>query len=418
MTIAAKRVEENITRPRTGRARFVLILAALSAFGPLSIDMYLPSLPQMAGELHAADATVQLTLSAFIIGLALGQLVLGPLSDAVGRRKPLLAGLVLYIVGSILSAVSPSAELLIAARGVQAVGAAAGIVIARATVRDLYSGTAMTKFFSTLMLVNGLAPILAPIIGGQILNWTSWRGVFVLLTVFGAALLVVVFFLLPESLPAERRTPARLGSVLRTYAGLLADRVFLGYALASGLMFGSLFAYISGSSFALQGIYGLSPQAYSLVFGLNGIGMVLAGHLNDRLVGRFPERKLLTVGLFVAAAGGFGVLLAAVLELSLIGLLIPLFILVSSISLVAPNASSLALAEQARSAGSASALLGVLQFVVGGLATPLVGLGGAGTAVPMGIAMAGFAVLALLAFATMTRPAQMVTRETVATQES
>lgn len=410
MTIAAERVEENITRPRTGRARFVLILGGLSAFGPLSIDMYLPALPQMAGDLHAADATVQLTLSAFIIGLALGQLVLGPLSDAVGRRKPLLAGLALYIVGSILCAVSPSAELLIAARGVQAVGAAAGIVIARATVRDFYSGTAMTKFFSMLMLVNGLAPILAPIIGGQILNWTSWRGVFVWLTVFGAALLAVVFFLLPEPLPADRRTPARLGSVLRTYAGLLADRSFLGYALASGLMFGSLFAYISGSSFALQGIYGLSPQAYSLVFGLNGIGIVLAGQLNGRLVGRFPERKLLTVGLLTAALGGFGVLMAAVLDLSLTGLLIPLFILVSSIGLVAPNASSLALAEQARSAGSASALLGVLQFVVGGLATPLVGLGGAGTAVPMGIAMAGFGVLALLAFATMTRPARMVTQ--------
>ncbi len=403
MTIAVERPSETVSRSRTGRARFVLILGGLSAFGPLSIDMYLPALPQMAGELRASDATVQLTLSAFIIGLAVGQLVIGPLSDAVGRRKPLVVGLALYIVGSVLCAISPSAELLIAARGVQAVGAAAGIVIARATVRDFYSGTAMTKFFSMLMLVNGLAPILAPIIGGQILNWTSWRGVFVWLTVFGAILLAVVFFALPEPLPAERRTPARFGSVMRTYAGLLADRTFLGYALASGLMFGSLFAYISGSSFALQGVYGLSPQAYSLVFGLNGIGIVLAGQLNGRLVGRFPERTLLTTGLFIAAAGGLGVLMAVVLDLSLVGLLIPLFVLVSSIGLVAPNASSLALAEHARTAGSASALLGVLQFVVGGLATPLVGLGGAGTAVPMAIAMAGFGVLALLAFATLTR---------------
>ncbi|MFE5566935.1 Bcr/CflA family multidrug efflux MFS transporter [Amycolatopsis japonica] len=407
MTIAPERVEEPVARPlTTGRARFVLILGGLSAFGPLSIDMYLPALPQMAGELRAADATVQLTLSAFIIGLALGQLILGPLSDAIGRRKPLVAGLALYMVGSILCAVAPTAELLIAARGVQAFGAAAGIVIARATVRDLYSGTAMTKFFSLLMLVNGLAPILAPIIGGQVLNWTSWRGVFVCLTVFGAVLLAVVFFLLPEPLPEERRTPARFGSVLRKYASLFRDRGFLGYALASGLMFGSLFAYISGSSFALQGVYGLSPQAYSLVFGLNGIGIVAVGQLNGRIVGRFPERTLLTVGLVIAAVAGFGVLAATVLDLGLIGLLIPLFILVSSIGMVAPNASSLALAEQARSAGSASALLGVLQFVVGGLATPLVGLGGPGTAVPMGIVMAGFGVLALLAFGTMTRPSR------------
>lgn len=420
MTIAPERVEEPLTRPTmTGRARFVLILGGLSAFGPLSIDMYLPALPQMAGELHAADATVQLTLSAFIIGLALGQLVLGPLSDAIGRRKPLVAGLALYIVGSILCAIAPTAELLIAARGVQAFGAAAGIVIARATVRDLYSGTAMTKFFSLLMLVNGLAPILAPIIGGQILNWTSWRGVFVWLTAFGAILIAVVFFLLPEPLPEERRTPARLGSVLRTYASLLADRGFLGYALASGLMFGSLFAYISGSSFALQGVYGLSPQDYSLVFGLNGIGIVLVGQLNGRIVGRFPERKLLTIGLIVAAVAGFGVLTAAAMDLSLVGLLIPLFILVSSIGMVAPNASSLALSEQARSAGSASALLGVLQFVVGGLATPLVGLGGAGTAVPMGITMAGFGVLALLAFTILTRPTRLAASEPVAlAQES
>ncbi|MEC3973679.1 Bcr/CflA family multidrug efflux MFS transporter [Amycolatopsis sp. H20-H5] len=407
MTVAPARAaaQEARTTKSRGTARFVLILGGLSAFGPLSIDMYLPALPRMAGDLHTADTTMQLTLTAFIIGLAVGQLVLGPLSDAFGRRRPLLFGLAFYVVGSVLCAVSPNAELLIAARGVQAIGAAAGIVIARATVRDLFSGTAMTKFFSMLMLVNGLAPILAPIIGGQILNWTSWRGVFVTLTLFGAALLAVVAFLLPEPLPVERRTPARLGSVLRGYARLLRDRVFLGYALASGLMFAGLFAYISGSSFVLQGVYGLSPQAFSLAFGANGIGIVLAGQLNGRLVGRFPERKLLTAGLLVSTAGGLGVLLAVVAHLGLFGLLIPLFLLVSSVGLVMPNASSLALAEHARSAGSASALLGVLQFVVGGIATPLVGLGGPGTALPMVLVMAGFSALALVAFLTLAKPA-------------
>ncbi len=391
--------------------KFVLVLGGLTAFGPLSIDMYLPALPRMANDLRAADSTVQLTLTAFIVGLALGQLVIGPLSDALGRRRPLLAGLALYIVGSVLCAVSPDAWLLVAARLVQSLGAAAGIVIARATVRDLYSGTAMTKFFSTLMLVSGLAPILAPLIGGQLLTWTSWRGVFVVLTAFGALLLAVVVFFLPE--PSSRRSPARLGAVMRTYGRLVRDRSFAGYALASGLLFAAMFAYISGSSFALQGVYGLSPQAYSVVFGANGVGIVLTGQLNGRLVGRVPERALLLSGLLLGVLGGTAVLVSVLTHAPLAVLLVSLFLLVSSIGLVTPNASSLALASHARSAGAASALLGVLQFVVGAMATPLVGLGGPGTAVPMAVTMAGFAVLALTAFLALTRPAQVVVRREV-----
>ncbi|EOD68723.1 multidrug effflux MFS transporter [Amycolatopsis vancoresmycina] len=397
MTTTAERTAPT----RRAQLKFVLVLGGLTAFGPLSIDMYLPALPRMAADLHAADSTVQLTLSAFIVGLALGQLVLGPLSDALGRRRPLLAGLALYVVGSVLCAVSPDAWLLVAARFVQSLGAAAGIVIARATVRDLFSGTAMTKFFSTLMLVSGLAPILAPLIGGQLLTWTSWRGVFVVLTAFGALLLAVVVFFLPE--PSAVRAPLRLGQVMRTYGRLALDRSFAGYALASGLLFASMFAYISGSSFALQGVYGLSPQAYSVVFGVNGVGIVLAGQLNGRLVGRIRERALLLSGLLLGVTGGVLVLASAYLRAPLALLLVSLFLLVSSIGLVMPNASSLALASHARSAGAASALLGVLQFVVGAVATPLVGLGGPGTAVPMAATMAGFAVLALTAYLTLAR---------------
>ncbi|MDX3189381.1 multidrug effflux MFS transporter [Streptomyces sp. MN03-5084-2B] len=397
MTITAERTAPS----RRAQLKFVLVLGGLTAFGPLSIDMYLPALPRMAADLHAADSTVQLTLSAFIVGLALGQLVVGPLSDALGRRGPLLAGLVLYVVGSVLCAVSPDAWLLVAARLVQALGAAAGIVIARATVRDLFSGTAMTKFFSTLMLVSGLAPILAPLIGGQLLNWTSWRGVFVVLTAFGALLLAVVVFFLPE--PSPSRSPLRLGQVMRTYGRLALDRSFAGYALASGLLFASMFAYISGSSFALQGVYGLSPQAYSVVFGVNGVGIVLAGQLNGRLVGRISERALLRSGLLLGVTGGALVLASALFRAPLALLLVSLFLLVSSIGLVMPNASSLALASHARSAGAASALLGVLQFAVGAVATPLVGLGGTGTAVPMAATMAGFAALALVAYLTLAR---------------
>ncbi|SDZ17605.1 MFS transporter, DHA1 family, bicyclomycin/chloramphenicol resistance protein [Amycolatopsis xylanica] len=385
------------------RLRYALVLGGLSAFGPLSIDMYLPAFPSMTADFRSTPSTLQLTLSAFIIGLALGQVVIGPLSDALGRRRPLLAGLALYVIGSALCAFAPTAELLIAARVVQAIGAAAGIVIARATVRDLFSGIAMTKFFSMLMLVNGLAPILAPIIGGQVLRVTSWRGVFVVLVVFGALLLTVVALALPEPLPEDRRVPARPRAILRTYFRLLRDRTFMGYTLASGLMFAGLFAYISGSSFVLQDVYGLSPQAYALAFGINGIGIVAVGQLNGAIVGRFPERVLLRFGLFSSVVGGLLVLLAVVLHWGLIGLLAGLFVVVSSIGMVAPNASSLGLAEQAGNAGAASALMGVLQFLVGGLATPLVGLGGSGTALPMVIVIAAFTALALLAYLTLTR---------------
>ncbi|MCS7478576.1 multidrug effflux MFS transporter [Umezawaea endophytica] len=385
--------------------KLALVLGGLTAFGPLSIDMYLPAMPQMAGELHAADATVQLTLTSFIVGLAAGQLLVGPLSDALGRRRPLLVGLALYVVGSVLCAISPTSGVLIGARAVQAAGAAAGLVIARAVVRDRYSGVEMTRFFSTLMLVNGLAPVLAPVIGAQLLTFTSWRGVFVTLAVLGSALLAVVALVLPESLPADRRTPARPAAALRTYARLLTERTFIGYALASGLMFASLFAYVSGSSFALQGVYDLSPQQFSLVFGLNGIGIILAGAVNRRLVGRFGEHAMLRSGLLLAAVSGLLVLAAVLFGFGLIGLLVPLFFLVSSFGLVMPNASSLALADQARAAGSASALLGVLQFLIGGgLATPLVGLGGPGTALPMAAVVAGFSALALLVSLVLNRP--------------
>lgn len=384
------------TAPR--RLRYALILGSLSAFAPLSIDMYLPALPRMAGDLHAASGTVQLTLTAFIIGLAVGQLVLGPISDSVGRRRPLLSGLVLYTAMSVVCALSPSVEVLIVARVLQAIGAAAGIVIARAVVRDLFSGKEMTKFFSMLMLVSGLGPVLAPVIGGQILRLTSWRGVFVVLTVFGALLLVATALGLPESVPPERRSPNRLAATLRTYGRLLADRSFVGHAGAAGLTFAALFAYISASSFVLQDVYRLSPQLFSVVFAANGVGMALVSQLNGWLVGRTSEGVLLTSGLVAATLGGIGVLLAALFSLPLAALLVPLFILVASIGMVMPNASSLALADHPQSAGAASALLGVLQFAIGGFATPLVNIGGSDSAVPMGAVMAGFAVVSLVIF--------------------
>ncbi|MCR3718740.1 MULTISPECIES: multidrug effflux MFS transporter [Prauserella salsuginis group] len=383
---------------RTGRLRFALILGGLTAFGPLSIDMYLPALPGMAGDFSAANSLVQLTLAAFVVGLGAGQLVAGPLSDAFGRRVPLLAGVALYIAASVLCVLSPSIEVLIAARALQAFGAAAGIVIARATVRDLFSGIAMSRFFSALMLVSGVAPILAPIIGGQLLTVTSWRGIFAVLAAFGGLLLLVAALALPETLPEASRRPARIGGVLRTYLSLLRHRAFLGCALTIGLGFAGMFTYISASSFVLQDIYGLGPQTYSFVFGGGAVGLVAMTQVNARLVGRFSQRSLLRTGLLTGTTAAVAATIAAAAGLGLPVLLPAIYLVVCSNGMVMPNAMALAMADHPDKAGSASALLGVLQFLVAGAASPLIGLFGEGSAVPMAALMAVFFGLALTSF--------------------
>lgn len=381
---------------RPGRkARFALILGGLTAFGPLSIDMYLPALPALTADVGSTASQGQLTLTAVLLGLAFGQLLAGPISDSVGRRGPLMIGLVVYVLASVLCALSDSVYALAALRLLQGLGAAAGTVIARAAVRDLYSGVEAARFFSSLMLVTGLAPILAPVLGGQVLRFTSWRGVFVVLAVFGVLLLVVSALALPETKPKEWRQPARLGVTMRTFGRLLAEPSFLGNALTIGLAFAAMFAYISGSSFVLQGIYGMSPQSYSLVFGLNAIGLVLAGQVNARVVGRLAtESQLLLGALLTASTAGVVLVVVAMSGSPLPVLLVALFVVISSIGVVMPNATMLALADNQEVSGSASALLGVSQFVVGALAAPLVGLGGVGSAVPMALVMAGVAIAA------------------------
>jgi len=370
------------------RVRLLLILGALSAFAPLSIDMYLPALPALGRGFGVSAAQVQLTLSACLLGLALGQLVAGPLSDALGRRRPLLVGVAAYTVASLLCVLAPSVGALVAVRFVQGLAGAAGIVIARAVVRDRYAGVAAARYFSLLMLVNGLAPILAPIIGGQLLRVTSWRGVFVVLAAIGALLLLATASGLDETLaPADRHTGG-LPATLATFRRLLADRFFVGYALSSGLSFAAMFAYIAGSPFVLQDIYGLSPQLFSLVFGVNALGIMAASQINGRLVDRVPLPRLLAVGLAMTALGGIAVLAAVLGHVGLIGVTPALCVVVSSQGIVLPNATSLALSGHPRTAGSASALLGVLQYVIGAAAAPLVGVGGTATALPMAVVIA------------------------------
>ncbi|AEV83092.1 MFS transporter [Actinoplanes sp. SE50] len=378
------------------RARLALILGALSAFGALTIDMYLPAMPGMADELDAGATLVQLTLTVFVVGLAVGQVIVGPLSDAWGRRRPLLAGMALYVTGSLWCALSPTAGYLIGGRVLQSLGAAAGTVLARAIVRDLYQGTAMTRFFATLMVVNGVAPIVAPVIGGQLLTFTTWRAVFLVLAAVGAILLVTVALALPESLPRERRAPAHPRATLRAFRTLGTDRHYLRYVVAAALMFAAVFAYISGSSFVLQDAYGLSAQQFSLVFGLNGLGIVVFGQIGGMLVGRVTgEHTLLRVSLSIAVLGSAGVLVCAVAGLPLPLLLAFLFLPVAMLGIVLANATSLALAGHGSAAGAASSLQGLLQFLVGSLAASAMTLAGPATAITMGATMVICSIAAL-----------------------
>src|SRR5437763_10722880 len=287
-------LEQRNRGPR--RAHLVFILGALTAFGPLSIDMYLPALPSLSRDFGTGASQAQLTLSACLLGLALGQVIAFPISDAQGRRRPLLFGLAADTLASLLCVVAPSVFVLVALRFVQGCAGAAGIVIARAIVRDLYSGVAAARFFSLLMLVNGLAPILAPIFGGLLLRFTSWRGVFIVLAIIGTLLLLAAATGLGETLPPERRQSGGVLATITTFRQLLANRSFMGYALSCGLAFAAMFAYIAGSPFVLQEIYGLSPQLFSVIFGTNALGLETASQLNGRLVGRWPPVRLLVAG--------------------------------------------------------------------------------------------------------------------------
>ncbi|GAA4788225.1 multidrug effflux MFS transporter [Streptomyces ziwulingensis] len=385
-----------------------LVLGGLTATPPLAMDMYLPALPEVTGALHASAATVQLTLTACLTGMALGQLVVGPMSDRLGRRRPLLAGLAVYVLATALCALAPTVELLVACRLAQGLAGAAGIVIARAVVRDLYDGVAMARFFSTLMLISGVAPVVAPLIGGQILRLTDWRGVFAVLAVVGAVLAAVVWARLPETLPPAERHAGGVGAALRSMRALLADRIFSGYVLAGGFAFASLFAYISASPFVVQEIYGASPQTFSLLFGLNSVGLVLVGQLNGKiLVGRIPLERVLAAGLVTVAAAASALL---VMTLGVFGepglgpVAAALFVLMSAMGVTLPNTQTLALLRVREAAGSASALLGTSSFLIGAIASPLVGVAGEDTAVPMAVVQLGAALVALACFVGMCRP--------------
>ncbi|MER5503212.1 MULTISPECIES: Bcr/CflA family multidrug efflux MFS transporter [unclassified Streptomyces] len=387
-----------------------LVLGGLTALPPLSMDMYLPALPAVTESLRAPAATVQLTLTACLTGMALGQLVVGPMSDRWGRRGPLLLGMIVYVVATAICVFAPTVELLIGFRLLQGLAGAAGIVIARAVVRDMYDGVEMAKFFSTLMLISGVAPIIAPLIGGQVLRFTDWRGVFAVLTLVGVVLTLVVWKWLHETLPPQDRHTGGIGDTLRTMRGLLADRVFTGYMIAGSLAFAGLFAYVSASPFVMQEIYGASPQTFSLLFGINSIGLVAVGQINGKLlVGRVSLDKVLTFGLstIVLAATALLLMTSGVFgDVGLVPVATGLFVLMSAMGLAAPNTNAQALMRTKHAAGSASALLGTSSFLIGAVASPLVGIAGEDTAVPMALVQLVCGVGALACFLGMCRPWQ------------
>lgn len=386
--------------PRRWPATLV-VLGGLSAFGPLSIDMYLPAMPRMSDDLGTGDLPVQLTLTACLVGLALGQALAGPVSDTLGRRRPLLASLVAYTVASLLCAIAPDVWVLIGLRLLQGLAGAAGIVIARAVIRDLRSGPSLARLFALVMAINGLAPILAPIIGAQVLRIGSWRWVFVILAAVGALLLAGVAALLPESLPAERRHPGSVRRTLRIFGELSGDRRFVGCLLATGLSLGAMFAYISASPFVLQQVHGLSAAQFSLVFGANALGIVALSQLSALLVGRVGPTRLLVTGTLLQGVATLALL--AVVSSRLWALLGALFVAVAAVGLVLPNATALALSDHGDHAGSASALLGTFQFAVGAVTPALLGVPGMSQSVAMGVVMAVLAVGGVAACAALVR---------------
>jgi MFS transporter, DHA1 family, multidrug resistance protein len=380
------------------RTQLVLLLGALSAFGPISMDTYLPGLPELADDLGASAAATQLTLTTCLIGLAVGQVIAGPVSDKLGRRRPLLGGLLLFTVASLLCAVAPDVWTLAAARLVQGAAGAAGIVIGRAVVRDLHEGSEMARFLALVLVVNGVAPIAAPIAGGQLLHVTDWRGIFVVLAGIGAVLLVWTAIVLRESLRPELRHGGGLAATLRVFARLLSDRRFLGYVLACGFAFAAMFAYIAGSPFVLQDLYGISEQSFSLVFGVNAAGIMSLSFLSGRIVERVGPATVFVGGLALQGVGAAALVAVVAADAPLGLVLLCLFCVVASIGLVFPSATTLALADHPDAAGSASGLLGVCQYLFGALAAPLVGLGGEGSALPLAIVIAACSAAAVGAY--------------------
>ncbi len=383
--------------------QLALLLGSLGLLGPFTIDMYLPSFPTIVKEFHTTASFVQISLTTCLLGLGLGQLIIGPMSDVKGRRNPLLIFLGLYLIASVTCAIAPNIYSFIGARFVQGFAAAGGLVISRAIVRDLFNGRELTKFFALMVLVGNLGPIVAPIAGGGILAFTTWTGVFLVLACVGMVLILTVSFKLEETLPKEKRVPSNLSQVVKNFGSLVKDRPFMGYAFTQGFITAGIFAYVSGIPFVYQNIYGVSPQQFSLLFGVNGIALILGSQSVGRFTDIIPERTFLKIGLLISNIAGAVLLISLLLKAPLFAVAVPIFFLVSSIGIISTTSFALAIESQGHIAGSASALLGLLPFVLGSLTAPLVGIAGEYSAIPMGIVIFSTSFLAFLSYFILVR---------------
>ncbi len=366
---------------------YILLLGALTALGPFTIDLYLPAFPALEKSFDVSAAAIQLTLTGTTVGFGLGQLVVGPFSDKVGRRLPLILATAVHIGSSLGAALSTDIGMLSVFRVLMGIGAAGGGVVAMAMVRDLFHGYSMVKMFSRMSLVNGLAPILAPVIGSQLLLAFPWPGIFYFLACYGLLVILASIFFIRETLPADQRGKSS-STVVQRYKSVLGDRIFVGMVMVGSLNFGGLFAYLSASTFLFQNVYGFSPQEYGLLFGINSLGIVAGVQISSRLIRRVAPQWI------VAGATLFMVLMAVliiVLDLSHVGLwgiLIPLWFYICATGFMFPCVQVLSLAKHGAQAGTAASLLGASQFMMAGIVPPIVGWLGVGSAVPMGSVMA------------------------------
>ena len=382
-----------MTDPTTETSRpaqrdLILILGLLTCLGPLNIDMYLPGFPSIGHDFHAGETAVQFSLTSTLIGLALGQLMVGPFSDSRGRKGPLLAAMALFALSSLFCAISSSITAFIVARFLQGLTASAGLVLSRAVVRDVFNGPELARFFSRLMIINTVAPMVAPMMGGAILALPSatWRTMFWFLTGFGVVALGLVGGRLNETLELHRRLPNSARSTLETFHSLLTDREFIGHALTVGLIHGGSFAYVAGTPFVYQDIYGVSPQTFSLLFGINGLALVGGSWLIGRAGSMARTNTMLRASVICITTAAALITLIATLEGPLFLLVAAIFLYMTCIGMILTATFVLAIAKQGHRAGSASAILGSLNLLVGGVAAPLVGLSKT-SALPVGLVL-------------------------------
>jgi len=393
--------------PHRRRVLYIVLLGALTALGPFTIDLYLPAFPVLEEDFQTTAALIQLTLTGTMIGFALGQLIVGPLSDKVGRRVPLLSVTALHVLASTAAALAPTLELLSAARVLQGAGAAAGGVVAAAIVRDLFGGRRLVVMLSRLALVSGVAPVLAPLVGSALLAVMPWRGIFVVLAVYGAVMLLSAIIFLPETLPKARRSERGTTTVWQRYRSVFSDRVFIGVLIIGGMTFSGMFSYLSSSSFLFQQTYGFDAQQYGILFAVNSLGVVVGVQTASRLAARFGPQWVMAWSTAVLVLAASAIVVTDQMGLGLWGTIVPLWVFIAACGFTFPCVQVLALDRHGKAAGTAQSIIGATNFGVAGLVSPLVGwiARDAGiTATTMASVMVGCAIVGVLSLWLIVRP--------------